>query len=107
MDDKTEKDQEQELSYIRNVSLPRIHERLDDICSNVGKLLTFFEDMRVWKVQKEMEIQPLLGLHEKHTIISGKVENMSKIMWAIGGVLLTGIVGLCGWLFNQIVNKVS
>lgn len=104
-DDEMNETKEQETSYIRNVSLPRIHERLDDICTHMAKLLTFFEDMRGWKIQKEMEIKPLLGLHEKHMIVSGKVDTMSRIMWGIGTVLSAGIIGLGGWLFTQIVSK--
>ena len=117
---------QQAISQLRDHSLPRVYDQLDimrndfkdtlkissdnfkgglkRINDNFEKILDLLENLKIWKAEVNLKIEPLYGLETKHAIVAGKVDTMSKVLWGIGGLLLTGLAGFGSWIFSKVVE---
>lgn len=77
-----------EIRQIRDVSIPRTHERLDSICTTMEKINDTLVSINNWKIETSL-----------------RVGFMGKLLAGVGALVLSAIAGLGGWLFFQIVDK--
>lgn len=95
----------QEIKQLRDNSLPRLYAVIDEMKKDIQKILENLSTIHTRQSITESKIEPLLNIPIRQVEIETKVKTISGVLWGLGGLISTGIVGFFGWLFSVIIGK--